>query len=207
MKISDLFETPKMISPTSFNMYDVRVNHRFARRLLSKNNKRIIFSLDDDIHLYEFSSAYALIDIKKLEVLYYVKYKFLKKSFLPKPAAQQISVWRNRRKLKTSNIASKIFFDFLLPKTGIVVTDAEQTEDGQAFWFNRIGDAFNKGLYVYFIDIMAPRKIKRIFDEDELYDIVKDANIWGSEQKHTTRRIAISDTIFPTGARGEQGVL
>lgn len=194
MKVEDLFESPVLVEPTTFNLYNKRFNKKLAHKLLQSSKRRVIYSINDDIHLYEYPQAYALIDISTKEILYYMKYKFLRKSFLPKPAAQQVLVWRNMKSAKTGRIASKIFFDFLLPKTGIVVTDAEQTENGQEFWFNRIGEAFEKRLFVYYVDIMQPIKIIRINGYKDLDNYVDKYQIWGDHKKNLSRRIIISDT-------------
>lgn len=66
---------------------------------------------------------------------------------------------------ETISLPSKIFFKFILPKTGTLVTDYQQTQDGQRFWTNKIGKALQKSLFVNF---QSDRVIKQVTSIREL---------------------------------------
>jgi hypothetical protein len=66
---------------------------------------------------------------------------------------RQVLIHRCRSvNVHASGIAHDIFWNMLLPKHGVLVSDSEQTEDGRRFWFFQIGEALKRGLTVRFID-------------------------------------------------------
>jgi hypothetical protein len=193
MRYEEIIETPQYVLPTTFDLDDLKINQDLTRRLLKKSNRRVIYSYNDNIHLYEFGNGYALIDISINRLLFYVRYKILKHNFLPKPAVQQVKIWRDQRHPATNDIPKKIFFDFLLPITGIMITDAEQTEDGERFWYNRIHDAWKLNKYVYFVSFIPLRERRRLNNFSELEQAAKEA--WGYRNLYMAKRIVITD--FP----------
>ncbi|MGI0076092.1 MAG: hypothetical protein ACREAU_01640 [Nitrosopumilaceae archaeon] len=194
MKLADLFEAPQFIMPTSFNLDNKRFNSNYAKTLLRTKNKHIVDSIDETTQLYEFNTGYALIDTSVPEILYYVRFKIARISYIGRPCVQQIKIWRSFVSTKNVDIAQKVFFEHLMPKFGCIITDIQQTEgerSGQAFWFNRIANAFVKHLFVYFVSLIPHRMIKQIHNDKELKEII--SNAWGWDHKYQAKRIIIAD--------------
>lgn len=91
---------------------------------------------------------------------------------------QQVAVWRDPLDHRTEGVTAKVFFDYLLPKTGYIITDALQTGDGERSWEIQIARAFQRNLFVYFISFIPDRKIRRLKSKFDFYDIKKSA--WGA---------------------------
>lgn len=186
---------PTIIAPTQFGFDDIIKNKNHVNKLKKKNGTEL-YSVDNRFSLYEYPQEYAYIDMDEGILLYDMKYqtkKIVINDDLKIYAVHQVRVWRNVNSPYTGRIPTKIFFDYLLPKTGIIITDSQQSLYGKAFWYNRIGDAFDKGLYVYYVDVMRPKPIQivRICDDRELRKY--DSDIWGQHKKHMSRKIIISN--------------
>lgn len=72
----------------------------------------------------------------------------------PHNAVTQAMVWRTPSSRHYSAIQgfAKMFFRHLLDITNIVVSDSEQTGDGQRFWLDMLDWAYNSGYSLYVAD-------------------------------------------------------
>jgi hypothetical protein len=192
-EIQDIFEAPEIVGATQFGLDVPKVNIQFARDLLSDKRTKVLDIINGN-KLVQKGHEIILIDDSNPNVpkiLYFVKFIVKKINYIKRNSAQ-VAVWRTSGS-SAIGIASKIFFNYILPITGCIVTDIYQTLDGQKFWEDRISDALDAGLYVYFIDVMPPnRKIVPILNFDDLHQL-KD-QIWGAGQKFHERRVIITNT-------------
>lgn len=194
-----LMESPQKTWPTTFGLENAEVNISQAEMFLSGKKCRLV---DDQLKLYKCGNKYAIItrdagQYQKPKIRYIVQYEKHKISLLQHDAIQQVVVWRQ---FGYTGIAAKIFYEYLFKETGCVITDYQQTDDGQKFWMDRIIVAFRRGFNVYFIDVLDPnRVIKQIKNDTELDNIVDIA--WGDGQRYQEKRIIITD--FPIAETGD----
>lgn len=194
---SGLLESPQSIEPSSFGLSNVQVNISQANKILTNKKLKQIGTIKD-LPLYKCGNTYAIIeydggDHTKPMIRYYVQYVTNWLSLIKHQAIQQVLVWRSGGYY---GIASQVFFDYLLKETGCLVTDAFQTPDGERFWNDRINDALVRGLFVYYIDILAPnRVVKQLHSMNDLSSIQQIA--WGDDQRKQEKRIIITNFNVP----------
>lgn len=72
----------------------------------------------------------------------------------PHRAVTQVVVWRTSSSLHYPALQGfpRFFFRHLLDITNIVVSDSEQTGDGQKFWLDMLDWAYNSGYSLYVAD-------------------------------------------------------
>lgn len=192
-----LFEMPKSIEPTEFNLNDELINRRIALELLKNKRKRELEKVGPNT-LYEIGRKIALLDAENKRVLYYVQWNEVFHKLIGKTGAAQIAVWRNRTKaVVPATLATRVFFDYLLPKYGVMITDALQTPDGKEFWVRRVTDAFARGLHVYYINLMGAKggtspELIEIHNGEEFDELERDRKFWGSTELFRARKILIT---------------
>jgi len=196
-----LFEMPQSIEPTEFNLNDPEVNRHFAREFMKDNEREQLEDFGGSV-LYKIGNRIVFIDEESElapRILYYVQWKEIFHKFVGKRAATQIAVWRDQDEPITSGLAQRIFFHYLLPIYGVMVTDTMQTPDGRRFWINRIGDAFKKDLRVYYLNLLQPadgksakRELIEIDNETEFSKLSREKEFWGRPELYRARKILIS---------------
>ena len=197
MKIQELlFEMPRTINPTDFNLSDSFTNTELAYDLLRDKSKTLLKKLDGSgkINLFECKNEFFAIDEREEEpsVIYYMKFQIKFYELLKHQAASQVEVWRNRRIGATDNLAKYIFFNELLYKRKIVITDSMQTPDGQGFWDNRVNDTLKRNdVYLYYVNFIDGKIIK-IHNDLEYNKITKQEEIWCEGPDCEKKRIVIS---------------
>ena len=191
---SGLLGSPQLLTPSNFG-YDVEtINSNEAQKFLSNKKCKQVGTLMG-LPLYKCGNRYALIEITNgvPHLRYYVQYENKWVTLLKHNAIQQVMVWRGKG---YSNVATSIFFDYLLPETGCIITDAFQTPDGEKFWWDRVKQALEKNLFVYYLDIMPPNLvIKRLHTFNEFRNISQVA--WGDSQRNQEKRIIITTFEMP----------
>lgn len=193
-EIQDLFEAPEIVGDTQFGLDVGNINIPYARQTLS--DKKTIKIGDLKGHgLYKRGHEIMLIDNSDPNVpkiIYFVKFIRKKIHYINRESIQQIAVWRESGSVAVG-VASDIFFNYLLPLTGCIVTDLYQTSNGQRFWEDRIHDALSRGLHVYFLDVMPPsRRCIPILNVNDLSTHKNE--IWGGGQKFHERRVIITSS-------------
>jgi hypothetical protein len=128
---------------------------------------------------------------------YYVRWELQESHFADTNWCTQVLVWAGVSP-QTKGLPDKIFFEYIIPETGTVVSDGEQTVRGEHFWQRMIATAFSTGNYkVYLIDFNR-KKTKRISTYEDyrlLYE--SEHSPWGNKRGfHEGLRIAISDYDF-----------
>jgi hypothetical protein len=77
----------------------------------------------------------------------------------------------------------KYFFEYIIPKYHTIIADSQQTCDGRRFWMNRINDAFDRNLNVYFYHMMN-KTIQLISDHAEFSKLISNnKTLWDANQK------------------------
>jgi hypothetical protein len=197
MLLEELFETPKSILPTDFGLNDEKENRKQTMRFLRDADRELVKSFAHDINLYEVGRQFCLIDETNNHLIYYMRWEEIFHKFVGHRAACQIAVWRDQNKPGYEETAREIFFDHLLPKYGVVITDALQTPDGRTFWIRRVGDAFRRNLNVYYLNLMqstdgVSRELIKIESVADFERLNKEKDFWGETEKFRARKIIIS---------------
>lgn len=169
-------------------------NIKLARELQGNSKKVLFKELSPNINFYILPKKYFVLDETNYNVprvIYFVWYKLQNLGYVAKKAACQILVWKSFKYTILEGFAKHIFFDYILPKTGTIVTDYQQTSKGRGFWESRIGNALQLGKYVYYVNFQPDRIIKQITDARELEDLTDIA--YGNHQKYKQRRLIITN--------------
>lgn len=136
------------------------------------------------------------VDNGKPYTAYAVKLVHHKEITYPHYAVTQVMVWRTPSSRHYSAIQgfAKLFFRHLLDITNIVVSDSEQTGDGQRFWLDMLDWAYNSGYSLYVADGTEGEEWPKyhITSLDELESRWLEY-AWGNDRDvHIHRRLIIS---------------
>ncbi len=103
-----------------------------------------------------YSDEYRIVttDEGKPYTAYAVKLEFHNEITFLHGAATQVMVWRTPRTLHQSVVSGfpQLFFQWLLSEYNVVVSDSEQTGDGQRFWLRMIDWAFTMNYQISVAD-------------------------------------------------------
>ncbi|MEY4591406.1 MAG: segment 11/17 [Pseudomonadota bacterium] len=139
------------------------------------------------LSLSSSSGFYFLYDAARRDINYAVQYSTVE---IPAPphetnppcikGARQVFVWRNRAadSAFSAGIADKVFWEYLMPKYGCLVSDSQQTDAGKAFWQHQITKSLKKGLSVRLINLKT-KEAKEIKTLKDFSDVLHTA--WGKE--------------------------
>lgn len=175
-------ESPKIVGPEKITK---KVAGETYARLLSAE---ILGQPYKNADLVRKGREYAVLDHEKKEITYYMEYR--EKSFGGHRTVFQNFIWRNLTVPELAGLPTKVFFEYLLPIHGKIVTDQVQTDFGKGFWRNAIGVAISKGLHVYFFDLNKKERPTEIKDQSD-FDAVVDL-VWGSGEPNRWRLVMIS---------------
>lgn len=195
----ELFEMPMNINAVEFQMDVPNVNRRVAMDF--RQHGEVLEEISDDSALYQLKNRIALVRYtagKPTAIIYYVQWKEIFHKMIGHKAISQVAVWADSVDPRSSGIARRIFWEFLLPICGVMITDALQSPDGKRFWRNRVADAFKQDLHVYYINLMqskggAPGELTEIGSVDAFAELAADKNFWGDQELHQARKIIISE--------------
>lgn len=138
---------------------------------------------------------YRLISNETQETVYAVKLIFRTDIIAKQKTCTQVMVWRSpdaRHETAVYNLP-KFFFAYFLKSYVIIVTDEQQTPEGQSFWERRISQALIDGSYVYVSDGgEMDRPLYPVEDWDTFYKKWI-TFCWGKDPEvHTHRLVVIS---------------
>lgn len=140
----------------------------------------------------------ALVSHIDRSVVYYNRVLvYLDKVLNCKPATQ-VLVWRSRvfkHKAVLNELATKIFFNYILESYSVIVSDNNQTVDGMSFWQGRISEALFYQKYVYHYNLITSELIHIVSDE---HLSSSESNIWGDHDDYQMQLAVISDSPLPT---------
>ena len=138
-------------------------------------------------HMIEKDDQLLIVSPDWTRCVYYVNLETV--TNLGNKAIRQIYVWsaKDRQSGASSGL---MFWDTLLPMFGCIVTDTEQTDDGESFWLRRLQEAFRFGYNVSWIDART-LEVKHMKDIDEVHS--NSELIWGTTSKHSNQLLMICD--------------
>ncbi len=113
-----------------------------------------------------------------------------------RPATQSL-VWRTPRfnhKGVLRELASHVFFNYILAHYDVIMSDSQQTIDGHTFWQSKLYEALSRNLHVYHFRFMSG-KLESIADEAALEDACRE--LWGETQQHEDYLAIISRHALP----------
>lgn len=159
-------------------------------------HKKKLFQLTDNAIVYSYRSEFFCLDSSIKKITYYMKYSVDTKPKIGQFVYQSL-VWTDTlvHDVYLVGVASKIVFEYLMPKFHTIVTDSQQTWKGKRFWQILIGIAFRKGFNIYYHNFRT-RELVKLDDPDELYQFQKDYDIWGETDKHMLKRMVITDKVL-----------
>ncbi|MDX7991929.1 hypothetical protein FE394_06015 [Xenorhabdus sp. Reich] len=131
------------------------------------------------------------------EVVYYNKVIVTNDVELNCRPVSQVLIWRTRKpqhKSALTDLASKIFFHYLIKSYDVVASDINQTTEGMSFWQARMYEALHYGLYVYGYDVMSADMIQ-ISNENDVGNY--QSWLWGSSEHYMNRLAIISKIRLP----------
>ncbi len=191
--------SPRRIDPTDFGLDNELENKSYGRQLVSRGAIPIK-KHGDDYTLYEIDRGYVLMKNDTKEIVYQMEYR---QQFFPginRKAVRQIKVWRNLLVTETQNLSKDIFFNTLLYNFKTIITDSEQTEAGEAFWKNRIGEVLSDSkCYIYFADIQHPRQVVKINNRQD-YVKYRDLAYGDSKQYQSKKFVITTDPLDEFGS-------
>lgn len=189
MKLDDLTETPQLITHDQFDhgMDDEEHNHSLYTKVANSNKTKKITDHDKGRDLVSYGDRILLLNHNRQTIDYYVKTVDVKIKRLGQHVVQ-VEVWRSND-IGVNGIAKKVFFDYLLPRRHVMVTDRMQTPDGKRFWIDVVEKAFNNSMYVYIYDMNTGDLIE-VNDSADYATKLK--QIYGSTDKFKKVVVAIS---------------
>lgn len=113
-----------------------------------------------------------------------------------RPATQQL-VWRStvyKHRDILANLAGAIFFNFILSRYDVIMSDNVQTGEGQYFWQRQMSEALARALCVYHYELMSG-KLTHIKSDDELALLTD--KLWGETEHYKESLAIISCKLLP----------
>ena len=113
-----------------------------------------------------------------------------------RPATQQL-VWRSTEFTHSAvlqGLASAIFFDYILQRYDVIMSDNTHTGEGQMFWQRRMSEALARNLLVYHYQLMTCRLTQ--IDDDKHLRALTDT-LWGAEDAYKENLAIISCKPLP----------
>jgi hypothetical protein len=200
MKISDLAnriklnEMPERIPNMMPNVFDeYESNIQTTKNLLKSKSLNVLQEYENGkFILASYENYYFLfctIPDDAPKTVYYMEYEFHK--IFGVQCVQQMQVWHDKT-VSNIKIAKEVFFNHLLKAHHTIVTDFSNTKDGEIFWKNRIKDAFNLGLNVYFADTNSSNEFLKIKNENDFQELLANDSPWGIGRNYRNKFVVIS---------------
>lgn len=104
----------------------------------------------------------------------------------------QVGVWRHDTAPATG-VAKHVFFKYLLPMFGTIISDTDQTMEGRRFWSDRIVDALRNKFYVYAYFVSANKLVSLKYESDYAKIVNR---VYGDAKKYQLIRLVISNKAF-----------
>lgn len=143
MRAQELYEAPpQIVGPTDFDLSDDNANRAFAQRLLRRKKETLEDHPEFEIFLTgDLINGYIALYLKDSGILgYVIKYHAEKRALLGSTVTQ-VTLWRRSMTPHVPGITRRVFFDYLLGRWPMLMSDAKQTPDGAKFWGDRLAEA------------------------------------------------------------------
>ena len=158
MRLHDLTEAPQRVAPTTFDLDNPGTNQQHAHRLMPKITEPIdetqdytIFRTGDGHHGWV-----ALYNKHTDRLDYTIQYQARNWNWLGQTVTQCI-LWRDPSSPYVRGLTIKMFFDYLLKRYPAIMSDRQQTTQGNDFWQARMTDAVMRHHRVGIADMNARR--------------------------------------------------
>lgn len=113
-----------------------------------------------------------------------------------RPATQSL-VWRTAKYQHGQvlrDLASRVFFDYILSRYDVIMSDSQQTIEGHQFWRRKLSEALARQLHVYHFRFMTGQ-LAGIPDEAALEQACSE--LWGETEQHEDYLAIISRHELP----------
>jgi hypothetical protein len=196
--IEILVESPNIIGAyTPITLTNSIQNNQLYNKLLNNAHRKLYKILNDDTKIYTLGQKIFCLNHKRKKITYYMEFKKSYSNIIGNHV-QQVFLWSLDNNDYELNLPTTIFWEYLLPKYGSILTDSKQSWDGRRFWKRQINRALHtSGVYVYYVDF-GTREVYEINDEMD-WEIFEDRGIsvWDIGPKYEMRRILISNKRLP----------
>lgn len=115
-----------------------------------------------------------------------------------RPATQNL-VWRSadsRHSAVLRDVAQKVFFNYILSRYDVILSDNQQTGEGKFFWQRQMSTALALGLHVYYYQMMNATLVD-IPDQDALDGLAD--QLWSESDDQAYHLALISKVSLPAG--------
>lgn len=159
-------------------------NHNKFLSLYSKTGLEIIKKYENaegEGVLVRSGQKFALLNLTLGHIDYYMQFEVGKVAGVK--AATQIAIWSRGNSWfinQNNRIPADLFFNKLLPLTGVIAADREQTTDGMRFWQKRLVDAKSLGLFIYIHD-RSRNTLTPLHTYAEIDEALKENWGWGGQ--------------------------
>lgn len=199
MRLSDIIiESPNIIGDyTPKILINSIQNHQKYIRLWNNAHKQVYKHIDDNATIYTLGNKIFCLNTKRQKITYYMEFKQSYSNIIGHHV-QQLLLWSNGSNEYELHLPTTIFWEYLLPKYGSILTDSKQSWDGSRFWKRQINIALKSdGIYVYYVDF-GTREVYEINDETD-WEIFLDRGIdvWEIGKTYEMRRMLISNKRLP----------
>ena len=198
MNLSDLTESPQKIGP--LDPKNIQDAITACKKGFDRAKKLDVIDTDANVALYELEEGrngyFFIWEPSTNSVIYVMRYStvcFDKKLGIAE-SARQILIWRSSNSVFVYGIWRKIFWDYLMPKYGVIVSDSEQTDDGARIWMGVAAKAFETGYTVRLMDTNDSTFIDMHTKAE--FDMSKES-AWGSSSFFRRKIFAVFKSELP----------
>jgi len=113
-----------------------------------------------------------------------------------RPATQNL-VWRSANAQHAAvlrDVAQKVFFNYILERYDVILSDNQQTGEGKFFWQRQMSNALALGLHVYYYQMLTA-DLEPIKNQDELNDL--EDQLWAEDDGQEYHLALISKVALP----------
>jgi hypothetical protein len=194
-----LFETPELIEPIggNFSIENPKRNKSLYDDIMYHHHKEIQ-KISDEIKIVyctrqdeDYKFQYVGLDIEHKHVAFISRIDIDTDKILGKYAFQTLVWVDNDYKPLFYKWPKKIIFDILLPKYGVVTSDATHTPLGMKYWSNLVKYAIDKNLNVYFYN-KSKKIVVKILSVHHLYDLQTQYKIWEKSENGQNKILVIT---------------
>lgn len=177
------------------DLHDIDINRNLYHQLSSSPNKTLLKKVNKTCKIYvSDTTLFCLDDLFQL-VTYEMKFSIGANKFIG-VFVYDISVYRDHSAL-IAHLPTEMFFDYLLHNYHTVLMDSKHPWDGQRFWGDRINNAFERSLNVYYFDF-SNNKLQKMNSISEWLKFfqMNTGRIWGKSDLHQMKRMIITDKVL-----------
>lgn len=154
-----------------------------------KKVKLTLAGIPSSLVLFHVDNIYAaakFFEGEEPQLVYWVTY--VVRSIFGKKVVTQQKVWADTSTYGVPGLAKHIFYNKLLKNHDAVMTDSQQTRDGQRFWFSRVHEAIRDNKFVYYWN----KKANSLAQLDNNYGkLFKEEQVWSDVSSLAEEKLII----------------